>query len=115
MEKRKREPIGQFVKRNDFMAKLKAALEDIEQGQSFGVFEGLQVRGNCAVTLSFDGVSVRLAAMDENKFPDKMPFEMHPVIMAAYKKRAEEREAEKEAQLQKPQQTEKGPERKKQK
>ncbi len=73
MEKREREPIGQFVKQTDFMAKLRAVLEDVEQGQGFGVFEGLQVRGNCAVSLSFDGVSVRLAAIDENKFPDKMP------------------------------------------
>ena len=71
MEKRESEPIGQFVKRTDFMAKLRAALEDIEQGQGFGVFEGLQVRGNCAVSLSFDGVSVRLAAIDENKFPTR--------------------------------------------
>jgi hypothetical protein len=64
MEKRESEPIGQFVKRTDFMAKLRAALEDIEQGQGFGVFEGLQVRGNCVVTLSFDGVSVRVAAVN---------------------------------------------------
>ncbi len=60
----KPEPITQFVKRTDFMAKLRAALEDVEQGQAFGIFEGLQRRGNCALTLSFDGVSVRLAPFD---------------------------------------------------
>ena len=91
MEKRTFEPIGQFVKRTDFMAKLRAALEDIEQGQGFGVFEGLQVRGNCAVAMSFDGVSVRVAAVN-----------VRPEVRAKT-----------EAPIQKPETIEKIPERKK--
>ncbi len=63
MEKR-REAIGQFCQRTDFMAKLRATLEDIENGQAFNVFEGLQVRGNCAVSISFDGNVARIAAVD---------------------------------------------------
>ena len=91
MEKREREPIAQFVKRTDFMSKFRAALEDVEQGQCFDVFEGLQFRGNCSLTLSFDGVTVRLASNNV---------------------RTEVR-VKTEAPLQKPEQTERTPERNK--
>ena len=37
------------------MSKLKAALENVEQGRGFGVFEGLQKKGACTVAITFDG------------------------------------------------------------
>jgi hypothetical protein len=67
----KREPIGQFCKRTDFMAKLRAALEDVENGQGFEVFEGLQTYECCVVCMTFNGEVVRLT-----------PIEARPVFKA---------------------------------
>ena len=58
----KRETIGQFCKRTDFVAKLRARLEDIENGQDFGAFEGLQADGVAGVIVVFDGNTIRLGS-----------------------------------------------------
>lgn len=62
---RRNQTIEQFVRDTDFMSKLKAALENVEQGRNFGVFEGLQKKGACTVAITFDGKdSLYLAALD---------------------------------------------------
>ncbi len=58
----KRETIAQFCKRTDFIAKFRARLEDIENGQDFGAFEGLQTDGVAGVLVFFDCNTVRLGS-----------------------------------------------------
>ncbi len=53
--------IAAFVKRTDFMNKLRAKLEDLENGQDLGAFDGLQTEGVAGVLVSFDGNTVNLA------------------------------------------------------
>lgn len=62
---RRNQTIDEFVKGTDFMVKLRAALENIEQGRGFVVFEGLQKKGTCTVAITFDGGdAISLAAVD---------------------------------------------------
>lgn len=63
MERRK-QTIEEFVKGTDFMPKLRAAVENIEQGRAFGIFEGLQKKGACTLAVTFSGETVSLAAVD---------------------------------------------------
>lgn len=77
------ERIDVFLKRTDFMVKLRAELENIEQGNAFYVFEGLQTRGFCGVMISFDGekafilpVDARPALQVETKIRQKAPVEV---------------------------------------
>ncbi len=47
------------------MPKLRAALENIEQGKGYAVFEGLQKKGICTIAITFDGKdSLSLAAVN---------------------------------------------------
>lgn len=62
MEQSKRKTVESFIKHTDFMPKLRAALETVEQSNGFAVFEGLQTKGTCIVAITFDGKTVRLAA-----------------------------------------------------
>ena len=62
MERKTSETIESFVKHNDVMAKLRAALETIEQGQSYKVFEGLQRDGACCVFIIYEGENVTFRA-----------------------------------------------------
>ena len=62
---RRKQTIEEFVKGTDFMAKLRAALENIEQGRGYAVFEGLQKKGTCTIAVTFDGGdALSLAAVD---------------------------------------------------
>jgi DNA-binding IclR family transcriptional regulator len=62
---RRKQTIEEFVKGTDFMPKLRAALENIEQGKGYAVFEGLQKKGTCTVAITFDGRdSLSLAAVN---------------------------------------------------
>lgn len=61
MEKGKRsQGISDFCRKTDFVAKLKATLENIQEGNGHAVFEGLQ-SGQCTVSIKFDGTTVSLA------------------------------------------------------
>ncbi len=61
---RRNQTIEEFVRGTDFMPKLRAAIENIEQGRAFGIFEGLQKKGVCTLAVTFDGETVSLAAVD---------------------------------------------------
>ncbi len=61
---RRKQTIEEFVKGTDFMPKLRAAIENVEQGRAFAIFEGLQKKGTCTVAITFDGEAVQLAAVD---------------------------------------------------
>jgi hypothetical protein len=59
MERKPLESVEQFIKRTDFMPKLRAALETIEQSEMYNVFERLQ-RGSCLVQITFNGETVEI-------------------------------------------------------
>jgi len=61
---RRKQSIEEFVKDTDFMPKLRAAIETVEQGRSYSIFEGLQKKGTCTLAVTYDGVVVRLEAVD---------------------------------------------------
>jgi hypothetical protein len=61
---RRKQTIEEFVKGTDFMPKLRAAIENVEQGKAFAIFEGLQKKGTCTVAVTFNGETVQLAAVD---------------------------------------------------
>ncbi len=62
---RTKQTIEDFVKGTDFLPKLRAVLENIEQGKGFSVFEGLQKKGTCTIAINFDGAdSLSLSAVD---------------------------------------------------
>jgi hypothetical protein len=52
--------ITEFVRKNDFIPKLYAAIEHLDQGKAHGVFEGLQEGKSAVVEISYDGVNVHL-------------------------------------------------------
>jgi len=64
MERRK-QTIEEFIKGTDFMPKFRAVLENVEQGNAYALFEGLQKKGTCTIAITYDGKdTVSLAAVD---------------------------------------------------
>jgi hypothetical protein len=70
MERKPFEQIESFIKRTDFMRKLRAALETIEQSNGYKVFNGLQEGGSCGVCMHFDGEIVTLHGLEPECKPD---------------------------------------------
>jgi len=62
---RKKQPIEEFVKSTDFIPKFLAALENVENGKTYALFEGLQKKGTCTIAITYDGKdALSLAAVD---------------------------------------------------